>query len=120
MKYRIIALIAMLLVVIITVGIVIIILISIYILLSNKKKRKLYEEEGIVADAVVSREIEHRYEDDDAPHTSYTYHVKFRTRDGEEVEAQLDDYRKSGLRTGDSIRIKYLPGNTKKVLMDKG
>lgn len=101
-------------------GTIILLVIIISVVRSKKRKNKI-NEEGIVADAVVSREKESSIEtSDDHWETSYTYYVKFRTQDGEEVEARLGDFNDRGLRTGDNVRIKYLPGKTDYALLYKG
>ena len=83
------------------------------------KRNKAIKKDGIEADAVVSRikETENRQEDGSVDF-SYTYYVKYQTKDGQTVEAKLGDGTR-GLCEGDSIRIKYLPDKPKYVITAK-
>ena len=98
---------------------IVILLLIIIVVVRSKKREKAINEDGIVADAVVSREKEESTETSDNHfETTYTYYVKFRTQDGEEVEALLGNVRNRRLRSGDNVRIKYLPGKTNYAIMD--
>ena len=73
--------------------------------LFSRKMKKGIEENGIEADAVVSRISEDMTEDQ----TGFTViYVRFRTQEGEETEASISNPR-SGLKEGDQVRIKYHP-----------
>ena len=74
-------------------------------LLYSRKMKKGIEENGVEADAVVSRISEDMTEDQ----TGFTIiYVRFKTQEGEEVEATISNPR-SGLKEGDQVRIKYHP-----------
>lgn len=73
------------------------------VLISRGIKNRI-SEDGIPADAVVSRIT------DEGTQTEIdcNVYVRFRTADGEEVEAVLSNPR-SGLKEGQPVRIKYHP-----------
>ncbi len=77
------------------------------------------KKNGIEANAVVSRIKEQESTDSDGfTDTTYIYFVKFRTQDGQDVEARLSN--PSGkIKVGDELRIKYLPNKPKVVIVIK-
>lgn len=77
------------------------------------------KKNGIEAKAVVSRIKEQESTDSDGfTDTTYIYFVKFRTQDGQDVEARLSN--PSGtIKIGDELRIKYLPNKPKVVIAVK-
>ncbi|MBQ8954371.1 MAG: DUF3592 domain-containing protein [Clostridia bacterium] len=85
----------------------------------NYKRSKAINENGIEADAVVSRvkEIE-KDNDDGSQEYEYEYFVKYKTQSGETVEAKLGNPPRF-LTEGKQLRVKYLPEKPKYVLMVK-
>ena len=83
-------------------------------------RRMFIKKNGIEADAVISDIKETPGEsDDDGNRTIHLiYHVKYRTQDGTEVEARLED-EPEGLKVGDPVKIKYLPNKPKYVILSK-
>ena len=77
------------------------------------------KKNGIEANAVVSRIKEQESTDSDGfTDTTYIYFVKFRTQDGQDIEARLSN--PSGtIKIGDELRIKYLPNKPKMVIAVK-
>ena len=77
------------------------------------------KKNSIEANAVVSRIKEQESTDSDGfTDTTYIYFVKFRTQDGQDVEARLSN--PSGtIKIGDELRIKYLPNKPKMVIAVK-
>ena len=77
------------------------------------------KKNGIEANAVVSRIKEQESTDSDGfTDTTYIYFVKFRTQDGQDIEARLSN--PSGtIKIGDELRIKYLPNKPKLVVAVK-
>ena len=77
------------------------------------------KKNGIEANAVVSRIKEQESTDSDGfTDTTYIYFVKFRTQDGQDIEARLSN--PSGtIKIGDELRIKYLPNKPKLVIAVK-
>ncbi len=84
------------------------------------KRNNEIKQNGIEADAVVSRIKENESVDDDGfVTTSYTYYVTYRSMDGQTVEARLGSGKSfdnrigkswdSDLKEGSKVRIKYLP-----------
>ena len=74
-------------------------------------------KKGVEAEGVISRIIEQSNVDGDGSlDVTYTYYVKFRTQDGQEVEADLN-HAPSRIRVGDSVRIKYLPEKPKHAVL---
>lgn len=78
---------------------------------------KKVKQEGIEADAFVSRVDEDEYTDSDGmTTTTKKYIVRYTTQDGKVVEARLANPRK-GLVMGDRVKIKYLAENPKYAVM---
>ena len=77
------------------------------------------KKNGIEANAVVSRIKEQESTDSDGfTDTTYIYFVKFRTQDGQDIEARLSN--PSGtIKIGDELRTKYLPNKPKMVIAVK-
>ena len=92
------------------------------------KRNNEIKQNGIEADAVISRIKENESTDEDGFTTvSYTYYVNYRTMDGQTVEAKLGSGKSidnnligkpwdSDLKEGVSLRIKYLPDKPKYVI----
>ena len=80
------------------------------------KRNKAIVENGIETKAVVSRIKEDVGGDDEG--VSYSYYVSYTTRDGQTVEARINDL-PAHTHVGDTIRIKYLPEKPKYVLLIK-
>ena len=103
------------------IGLGVILLILAALIIRNKKINGEIGQNGIEADAVVSRVKENVTTDSDGMvSVSYLYYVTYRTMNGETVEAQLGsgksvDFRIGkkawdyDLREGTNVRIKYLP-----------
>lgn len=72
--------------------------------LVSRKMKKGIEENGIEADAVVSRISEDMTQD----LSDFTVYVRYTTQDGEEVEGVLSNPR-TDLREGQKVRVKYHP-----------
>lgn len=97
------------------------------VILTTKRNNEI-KQNGIEADAVVSRIKENESVDEDGfITTSYTYYVTYRTTDGQTVEAKLGSGKSidnhivgkpwdSDLKEGVNIRIKYLPEKPKYVI----
>lgn len=83
------------------------------------KRYTAIKKNGVEVDAVVSRikEVETR-NDDGSFDTTYTYYVKFKTQDGQEVEARLGSAPRF-TRQGDVLRVKYLPEKPKYAILVK-
>ena len=80
------------------------------------KRNGAIQQNGIEADAVVSRIEESESADNDGSReTTYTYYVRYQTKDGQSVEAKLGNA-PSRIYEGMGIRIKYLPEKPKYVL----
>ena len=77
------------------------------------KKAKKIDREGLEADAVVSRIVEHY--DPENHSSSYTTYVSYTDRDGRTVESPLAVGSSAGYAQGDTLRIRYLPGDRKLV-----
>ena len=94
------------------VGIVVILVFCILAGRALAKARKI-DRDGIETDAVVSR-IAEAFDTDNLS-SSYTTYVQYVDRDGNTVESfmTLDDT--AEYQTGDRVRIKYIPGDTKMV-----
>lgn len=97
-------------------------------ILWNRKVNKEINQNGVEADAVVTRVQELTSCDSDGTvSVSHIYFVTFRALDGQEVEARLgsgksvDVYIGGGwdkdLREGVSVRIKYLPEKPKYAIL---
>jgi len=98
------------------IAIFIIVIAVISVVSTNKIKKN-----GLEADAVVSkiekeiREVIHEDTGMVDTDTNETYYVKYRTENGEEVEAKLINP-KMNLKEGDTLRIKYLPEKPNRAL----
>ncbi|MBE7003731.1 MAG: DUF3592 domain-containing protein [Ruminococcaceae bacterium] len=79
------------------------------------RRNKAIRENGIEADAVVSRIEENEDLDSDGGGVSYTYYVQYQTQDGQVIEARLGNVPKN-IAVGSRLRIKYLPDKPKYVL----
>ena len=101
---------------------VIVIVIAIVIgIVFTAKRNNAINQNGIEADAVVSRvkENEQTNEEGIVTNVTYTYYVTYRTMGGQTVEAKLASGKSfdnrigkswdSDLREGSNVRIKYLP-----------
>ena len=83
------------------------------------KRNNAIQKNGIEADAEVSRIVEHEKEGNDATsEVTYTYYVKYRTQDGQTIEAKLGN-EPAHIRVGSQLRIKYLPDKPKYVIPAK-
>ena len=103
------------------IGLGVILLIIVVVTIRNKKINGDIDQNGLEADAVVSRVKENVTSDSDGMvSVSYTYYVTYRTMNGQTTEAQLGsgksvDFRigrkawDHDLQEGAKVRIKYLP-----------
>ena len=109
----------------IAIGLIVVIAL-IGIILTAKRNNEI-KQNGIEADAVVSRiKVNESVDEDGFATTSYTYYVKYRSMDGQMVEAKLGSGKSidnrigkswdSDLKEGVSLRIKYLPEKPKYVI----
>ena len=100
------------------IAVVVIVLAVAFVL--NGKRNKAIQQNGIEADAAVSRIVSHDSEPDEHGHinTTYTYYVKYQTKDGETVEAKLGNPPAFAV-VGSELRIKYLPEKPKYVVPAK-
>ena len=82
----------------------------------NRKRSKAINENGIEADAVVSRirEVESVNADGDR-NVNYEYFIKYRNKAGETVEAKLGNP-PPNITEGTRLRVKFLPEKPKYVL----
>ena len=108
-------------------GAVIAVIIIVGIVFTAKRNKEI-EQNGIEADAVVSRvkEVENTDADSAATSTTYTFFVTYRTMDGQTVEAKLASGKSfdnhigkswySDLHEGSNVRIKYIPEKPKYVI----
>ena len=76
------------------------------IYLTSKRMKKQIEENGIETTGVISRIVD----TGDTTEISLCYYVRYRTKDGEEVEGVLSNPT-SDLTEGQQVRIKYHPKN---------
>ena len=103
-------------------AIAIVVIVIVIGVLFTAKRNKSIKQDGIEADAVVTRvkENESTNEDGFTTSVSYTYYVTYRTLTGQTVEAQLASGKSFDIRTGkkvwdqdlhegSTVRIKYLP-----------
>ncbi|MBQ8162504.1 MAG: DUF3592 domain-containing protein [Clostridia bacterium] len=82
-------------------------------------RSKKIKENGVEADAVVSRIKEIEKEDENGHHDyDYEYYVRYTNQAGETVEARLGNAPRF-LQEGTQVRIKYLPEKPKYALMLK-
>ena len=85
----------------------------------NYKRNQKINNEGIEADAVVSRVKEIEKQNDDGSYdVEYEYYVKYQTQSGEDVEARLGNPPRF-ITAGTQLRVKYLPEKPNYVLMVK-
>ena len=85
----------------------------------NYKRSQKINQEGVEADAVVSRVKEIEKETENGGHdVDYEYYVRYQSQSGENVEAKLGNPPRF-LTEGTQLRIKYLPEKPKYVLMVK-
>lgn len=108
-------------------GAIIVLIIIASIIFTAKRNNKI-NQNGVEADAVVTRVKESESTDEDGIGTGvyYTYYVTYRTMDGKEVEAKLASGKSfdnrigkswdSDLHEGSNVRIKYLPEKPKYVI----
>ena len=82
------------------------------------KRNQKIEQNGIEADAVVSRIKEIEKENDGNYEVDYEYYVTYQNQSGEKVEAKLGNPPRF-LTEGKQLRVKYLPEKPKYVLMVK-
>lgn len=82
------------------------ILICAVIYLVSRRMKSEIEEKGIETTGVISRITPTDYVD--VEDMNFNYYVRFRTEDGEEVEAVLSNPG-SGLEEGQRVNIKYHP-----------
>ena len=84
------------------------------------RRNQKIKKNGIEAEAVICHASEQPEETDEDGNTTMhmIYRVKYRNREGEEVEARLGDEPR-GLKVGDQVKIKYLPEKPKFVVLDK-
>ena len=83
------------------------------------QRSKKIKENGVEADAVVSRVKEIEKEDSDGHRsTDYEYYVRFQDQKGQTVEAKLGNPPRF-LAEGAQLRIKYLPEKPKYALVVK-
>lgn len=71
----------------------------------SRRMKKQIEEEGIETTGVISRIVD---ASSNPTEVSYHYYVRFRTQEGEDIEALLSNYR-DDLEEGQQVRIKYHP-----------
>lgn len=112
------------------VGAVILIAIIVGIVFTSRLNNEI-NQNGIEADAVVTRINETENTDTDTLNTTihYTYYVTYQTQDGQTVEAKLASGKSfenrigkswdSDLHEGSNVRIKYLPKKPKYVILIK-
>ena len=108
-------------------GAIIVLIIIASIIFAAKRNNKI-NQNGVEADAIVTRVKESESTDEDGIVTGvyYTYYVTYRTMDGKEVEAKLASGKSfdnrigkswdSDLHEGSNVRIKYLPEKPKYVI----
>ena len=109
----------------IAIGLIVVIAL-IGIILTAKRNSEI-KQNGIEADAVVSRiKVNESVDEDGFVSTSYTYYVTYRSIDGQSIEAKLGSGKSidnrigkswdNDLKEGVSLRIKYLPEKPKYVI----
>ena len=72
------------------------------------KKAKRIEQEGMIAEATVSKIVEHW--DADTASSSYTTYVKYMDVSGEIVESPMALTSRNTFSEGDKVQIRYIPG----------
>ena len=93
------------------VAVVVVAIVAVYTILRNKK----INENGIEADAVVSRiDTDTQTDADGSVSTNETYYVDYQNAEGEIVTAKLGNP-PFGAVVGTTIRVKYLPEKPKYV-----
>ena len=103
-----------------TVLIVFFVITVVGILAFSIKRNKAIQQNGIEADAVVTRIEESDTSDSDGGSgVSYSYYVEYRTLDGQTIEARLGNEPRN-IAVGSRLRIKYLPEKPKYVLPSRG
>ena len=104
-----------------------ILVIAVIAVILTTKRNSEIKQNGIEADAVVSRvDANVSVDEDGISSVSYTYYVTYRTMDGQTVEAKLGSGKSvdvrigkawdSDLHEGCSVRIKYIPEKPKYVI----
>ena len=106
----------------IIIGVIAVVIVAfvVYAIVSTNKIKK----NGIEAEAVVSQirvEVTNTVHDDTGfvdTDRNETVYVRYKTQDGKEVEAMLQNTRMR-MKEGDTVKIKYLPENPGRALMVK-
>ena len=102
------------------IGIAVVVIVIAIGIIFNAKRNNEIKQNGIEADAVVSRIKENESVDEDGfVSTTYTFYVTYRSMDGQTVEAKLGSGKSfdnrigkawdSDLKQGSAVRIKYIP-----------
>ena len=100
-------------------GIAVVVIVIVAGFVFNYKRSQKINQQGIEADAVVSRIEEVEHEDADGHRdTDYEYYVRYTNQSGQTVEAKLGNPPRF-LMEGTQLRVKYLPEKPKYVLMVK-
>jgi len=103
-----------------TYGVIGVIVVAVIVwVIFNYQRTKKIQENGIEADAVVSRIKEIEGEDADGHReVSYEYYVTYRSQDGQTVEARLGNPPRFAM-VGTELKVKYLPEKPKYVQLAK-
>ena len=97
--------------IIIGIVVVVVVIVAVYSFLRNKK----INENGIEADAVISRiDTDTQTDSDGSVSTNETYYVDYQNAEGEIVTAKLGNP-PFGAVVGTAMRVKYLPEKPKYV-----
>ncbi|MBQ9552438.1 MAG: DUF3592 domain-containing protein [Clostridia bacterium] len=102
---------------------VIVAVIAVAVIFTSKRNKEI-DQNGIEADAVVTRiNVNESVDEDGSVTTSKTFYVTYQTRDGQSVEAKLGSGKSFDVRIGHAwdddlyegcrVRIKYLPEKPK-------
>ena len=75
------------------------------------KKAKKIDRDGIETDGIVSR-IAEVYDPENLS-SSFTTYIKYKDRDGNEIESPAVLSRDVEYAVGDRVRVKYMPGDRK-------
>ena len=100
------------------VAVVVVICVISFISTNKIKKNGIEAEAEISKINVTTTQTIHDEDGTSDIDTTETYFVKYKTQDGEEIEARLLNP-KMGLKEGDIIKIKYLPEKPNKVIRIK-
>ena len=97
----------------------VILLVVAFLIIRTRRINGEIHQNGIEADAVVSRIKEIEGEDADGHReVSYEYYVTYRSQDGQTVEARLGNPPRFAM-VGTELKVKYLPEKPKYVQLAK-